>query len=93
MNKSAKEMFEELGYYYRYIKGDCSEDVIQYQDFGRTVLRKEDLSKYIIQFNLMSKCIVTTDLTFINIELLQAINQQCKELGWLDDQRKNLNNR
>ena len=85
INKSAREMFEELGYFYRYIKGDCSEDVIQYQDFGRTVLRKEDLSKYIIQFNLMSKCIVTTDLTFINIELLQAINQQCKELGWLDE--------
>ena len=85
MSKSAREMFEELGYYYRYIKGDCSEDVIQYQDFGKTVLRKEDLSKYIIQFNLMSKCIVTTDLTFINIELLQAINQQCKELGWLDE--------
>lgn len=85
MNKSAREMFEDLGYYYRYIKGDCSEDVIQYQDFGKTVLRKEDLAKYIIQFNLVSKCIVTTDLTFINIELLQAINQQCKELGWFNE--------
>lgn len=85
MSKSAREMFEELGYYYRYIKGDCSEDVIQYQDFGRTVLRKEDLVKYIIQFNLVSKCIVATNLTFINMKLLQAINQQVKELGWLDD--------
>ena len=85
VNKSAREMFEELGYYYRYIKGDCVEDVIQYQDFGKTVLRKEDSAKYIIQFNLVSKCIVTTDLTFISIELLQAINQMCKELGWLDE--------
>ena len=85
MNKSAREMFEELGYVYKYIKGNCSEDVIQYQDFGRTVLRKEDLAKYIIQFNLVSKCIVITDLTFINMKFLLAINQQCKELGWFNE--------
>lgn len=85
MNKSAREMFEKLGYYYRYIKGDCSEDVIQYQDFGKTVLLKGDSAKYIIQFNLVSKCIVATNLTFINMKLLQAINQQCRELGWLDE--------
>lgn len=84
MNKGAKEMFEELGYYYRYVKGDCCEDVIQYQDFGKTVLRKENLAKHIIQFNLVSKCIAT-DLTFINMKLLQAMNQQCKELGWFNE--------
>ena len=63
MNKSAREMFEDLGYYYRYIKGDCSEDVIQYQDFGKTVLRKEDLAKYNVTNYLTDNSQLENDLS------------------------------
>ena len=81
---SAKEMFEKMGWSYEYVKGDCCEDTIQCKDLTRTIIYKEDLMKWNIQFNLISKLIVIQNITFINIDLLQAINQQCKELGWLE---------
>ena len=90
MNKSAKERFEKLGWSYRYIKGNCSEDTIQCKDMTRTMLLtpQEDLSHMSpnIQFNLLSKLIVINDIRFINMELIKAINQQCKELEWLDNE-------
>ena len=81
MNKSAKEMFEELGYEYDYIQNKNSEDTITYH--------KDNLH---IQFNLISKLIVFQNDTsyiyygiatfFINKDLLKAINKQIEELGW-----------
>lgn len=81
MNKSAKEMFEELGYKYDYIQNKNSEDTITYH--------KDNLH---IQFNLISKLIVLQNDTsyiyygtatfFINKDLLKAINKQIEELGW-----------
>ena len=89
MNKSAKEMFENIGWSYRYIKGDRSEDTIQCRDTTRTILLtpQEDFSKISpnIQFNLVSKLIVINDIRFIDTKPIKAINQQCKELGWLDE--------
>lgn len=81
MNKSAKEMFEELGYEYDYIQNKNNEDTITYH--------KDNLH---IQFNLISKLIVFQNDTsyiyyaiatfFINKDLLKAINKQVEELGW-----------
>ena len=85
---SAKEMFEKMGWSYEYVKEDCSEDTIQCRDLTRTMLlvspNYETLPN--IQFNLISKCIVITNLRFrfINLDILKAINKQVKELGWLD---------
>lgn len=88
MSKSAKEMFEDLGYEYDYVIGisqNC-ENVILYTH------KEQDL---MIQFNLLSKIVVyqiknnmkeyDKIALFITKELIKAINQQCKELGWLDE--------
>ena len=77
--KSAKEMFEELGYEYDYIQNDNNEDTITYH--------KDNLH---IQFNLVGKKVVVQNdssyqfyghtVFFINQELLQGINKQVEEL-------------
>lgn len=86
---SAKEMFEKLGWSYDYVKGDCCEDTIQCKDLNRTLLatRPTELKNLQpdIQFNLMSKFIAINNSIFINIDLLNAINKQIEELGWLDE--------
>ena len=79
--KSAKEMFEQLGYEYDYIQNENSEDTITYH--------KDNLH---IQFNLISKQVVVQNdssyefyghaVFFINQDLLQAINKQVEELQW-----------
>ena len=77
MNKTAKEIFEELGY----IQSNNDDKVIVYNyDF-------EDFSTYsYICFNKINKkiemennFIVGCDIT---IRTLQAINKQVEELGW-----------
>ena len=72
--KSAKDMFEELGY-----KRRADIDVIVYfQKFG--------LHYFKIMFDLSEK-IVDIDTNFerteIEDDLLKAINKQCEELGWI----------
>jgi hypothetical protein len=69
---SAKEMFEALGY--RYMKTLSDEKHIWYRN-SRT--------KSEIVFNLTFKSI-SNDYA-IQLDELKAINQQCKELGWLDE--------
>lgn len=81
---TAKEMFEKLGYEYKFVKGDCCEDTIQYFNLYRTKIGNYPILPN-IQFNLIGKCIVINDVKFICIELLQAINKQIEELGWLDE--------
>lgn len=78
---SAKSMFEELGYTYKYVNGNNCEDVIIYTQ-----------DKAVIQFNLLSKVVVYQAKNnwkdydkiaiFITKELVQAVNQQINELGW-----------
>lgn len=72
----AKEMFEELGY----IKSTNNEYELTY--------------KHKAHFNEITFCLEGEKVTcdngngksiLINKYELQAINQQCKELGWLED--------
>lgn len=79
--KSARDLFEELGYEYDFIQNKNSEDTITYH--------KDNLH---IQFNLISKLVVFQNDTscmfynsavfMVNNNLLQAINKQVEELGW-----------
>lgn len=83
MNKTAKEMFEELGYNHDVIL----EDQINY----RKTFRKTGC-KFNITFDLVHKeCCMNIDEEHKYIEVsvdvaeLKAIYQQMKELGWLDE--------
>ena len=72
---SAKEMFEDLGFEYK--KSDFS--ITYYKEF-----RDYDDESYTldIDFRLIEQKLFS-DFT-IDMKLLQAINQQCKELGWIE---------
>lgn len=83
MNKSAREMFEELGFKktnsnlltYRSEDGGYIEQIMFSEVGHRIIFREwEEYNDYQPQ----GQFTVYTDL-------LQAINQQCKELGWLDE--------
>ena len=69
MNKSAREMFEEFGLNY----SNNGYQKCYYNDF-------ED--KYIWFFTETQTIEINFD---INVNYLQAINQQCKELGWFNE--------
>ena len=70
MNKSARDMFEELGY-----------ELINHHNI--VYKGKHDTGRIIhIAFFDDKKILITQS---IGIKELQAINQQCKELGWLDE--------
>jgi len=81
---SAKEMFEKLGYEER-----------KHENYIRYVGKFFISDWYNILFDLERKTIypnITSDSPFtpaepleINIDLLQAINKQVEELGWLDE--------
>ena len=73
--KSAKEMFEELGYVYE-----------SYDEYIRCVWQPKS-KRYCrtITFYLKNKKFKPYNQVQFTMQLLQAINQQCKELGWLDD--------
>ena len=76
---TADEMFEKLGYK-KYISDDC-------------IMYMKDL--FMITFIILNKSFITEykqgDYNFpdikpfeIGIDELQAINQKCKELGWIE---------
>lgn len=82
---TAKEMFEELGYEYKFISNkdiNC-ENVILYTH------SKQDLS---FQFNLLSQIVCMQIQNkfkdydkvglFLTKELIKAINKQIEELNW-----------
>lgn len=86
--KSAKEMFEKLGY-----RLDEQEDYLIYWKLAK----KQQVNHYRtqneiqIEFNLIYKTIEKRELfhtdtdedsTIITLRELQAINQQINELGW-----------
>lgn len=73
--KNAKTMFEELGY--REIKR--TKTCIRFENNDLEVIEFEDICKDFI------KVACGCDATPINMQELQAINQMCKELGWLDE--------
>lgn len=77
MSKSAREMFENLGY--------------EYFNNGLRITYEKcpDNECKMIEFNLKNKTILladdSSDVVEIDLKEQQAINQQCKELGWLDE--------
>ena len=75
---SAKEMFEEQ----RYKRNEENEQITYLQRFGSGYFR--------ITFDLSEEEIaIDTNIgNIIKNDLLQAIIQQCKELGWLEEEKK-----
>ena len=83
MNKSAKEMFEELGYIYQESYFESELEEIKY-------VKNKRFASCII-FNLNHKCFKTfrfddeNKSCWCDKSMMQAINQQVKELGWLNE--------
>lgn len=90
MNKSAREMFEELGYRLVEVENPMTGKIykrdIKYEKFDGSFYKQ-------ILFNNSTKLMHTScelfnktiDFIYYTPELLKAINQQVKELGWLDE--------
>lgn len=75
---TAKEMFERLGY----VLGtgyDINDNVVELEYYKK---QDDDLSHKIV-FLIYYKVVKTNDNKSINMQELEAIIQQCKELGWL----------
>lgn len=80
MNKSAREMFEELGYE----KVTNNSEEISYQKERYTNKYSNTIAMYThINFELDTKRVFATD--YLTLDEFRAINQQRKELGWLDE--------
>ena len=73
---NAREMFEEQ----RYKRNEENEKITYLQKFGSGYFK--------ITFDLSKKeiAIDTNMENVIEDDLLQAINKQCKELGWLEEE-------
>lgn len=84
---TAKEMFEELGYYYRKTNNEII--VFEVWQNGLSELHHNEIlrfKKYDRKWwELQPKKILHFDLkNDINIKLFKAINKQIEELGWLE---------
>lgn len=80
---SAKEMFLHLGYY---LDIETNEEQIVY---SKNILDRNTLGfigSNTITFDKEMESIYFDGVDDISMLLLQAINQQCKELGWLDEE-------
>lgn len=74
---TAQEMFEKLGY----VKTCHDEREIIYSIYNDNVLIAE------IEFDLQDQtfyCVCLDEAMEVDMKVLKAINQQCRELGWLD---------
>lgn len=69
----ADKMFEELGY----IKNYEVRNGVDYQSPNMSVIHFDKVDKLVNFYNE----------PHIDIKGLQAINEKCKELGWLDKER------
>lgn len=72
--KSAKELFEELGYEYNYYPGS------HYINFFKDTDEENHMTYNKITFHIRLKKIDILGL--LDAKELQAINKQVKELGW-----------
>jgi hypothetical protein len=81
VNKTAKEMFEKLGY--RQLKQPKNyQHLLVYEKYdGR--FRETSLITFNTSGRVFSKTL-NEEGWCIFIDELKAINQQCKELGWID---------
>ena len=78
----AKEMFMHLGWY---LDIETNEKQIVY---SKNIFDKDTLgfiSANTITFDTEMESIYLDGVDDISMLLLQAINQQCKEFGWLED--------
>lgn len=73
--KTADEMFEELGYYL-----DVENNVfcIWVNDDGEVI-------KFNKKYKKFYKALYCEQFEYITMQELKAINEKCKELGWLDE--------
>lgn len=75
---TAKEMFEKLGY-----EKTCHDErEIIYSIYSDNVFIAE------IEFDLQNQtfyCACLDEALEVGMKTLKAINQQCRELGWLDE--------
>lgn len=79
MNKSATEMFEELGW--EQVKNNIEE--ISYQREIYTNKYSDTISRYShIDFDLYTRMVYASN--YLTLEEIHAINKQIEELGWLD---------
>ena len=85
-NKSAKEMFKELGYKYEELFFEEKLDEIYYLKSGRWTSQ--------VKFSLNHKCVTVyrenekeVKQSSFDIKLLSAINKQVEELGWLEQEQ------
>lgn len=76
--KSARELFEELGYTYQEDYFGEGLDVINYSKGGNYAPQ--------IEFNINAKCVKVyrkeDKTSWFDVKILQVINQQIKEFGW-----------
>ena len=87
---AAKEMFEELGYK---LVGNCGGLTYSKKDslIGRFIVRFENRYQFVYTYWVSNNPVDISILPFqniINIKLHQAITQQMKEMGWLDESKK-----
>lgn len=68
----ADEMFEELGY---------AKEETTWKEDNKKHFVEYNSNDTQIQFSIDTKHILITNI--LNIKELQAINEKCKELGWL----------
>lgn len=81
---SAEEMFKNKGF--RKLKCYKEEHLFKYKKIIYDDVFKWTIEVYFIEGEKVSVCDDRGLFgALIDIELLKAINQQCKELGWLDD--------
>lgn len=97
----AKEMFEKLGFKFdhkkEYVKLTFEEQLVKDEYIYRCNSSINYKYSWLdIKFDLINKKIIpfqnsmngNCGINFIGIDLLQAINQQCKELGWLEEDNR-----
>ena len=79
-NKSAREMFEELGYK---VEID-NKEILKYKRYGNKY-GEDDIEIYNVVFDKFSRCfyaLVDGYMSVINIPEYKAIQKQIEELGW-----------
>lgn len=76
--KSADQMFEELGYMIREFKTD------EYIVYGYKNRLLGDLIEHTISFRTKPKIVMFDGTKGFGMQELQAINKKCQEMGWLE---------
>lgn len=62
-----------------------TKDLIIYENFPDNKKERIDVIFYLKNKKIRAYYVENDEDVFIDMTLLKAINQQCKELGWLDE--------